>query len=121
MTVRSPSTDQLLAIYERMLLIRRMEEKLAADFKAGALPGAVHLYVGQEAIAAGVCAHLTDRDRISSTHRGHGHFLAKGGDPTAMFAEILGRRTGVCLQVVRLARLRRCGAGSSARPSEGRQ
>ena len=96
MTDLSPSTETLLEIFERMLLIRRMEEKLAADFKAGALPGAVHLYVGQEAIAAGVCAHLTDRDRISSTHRGHGHFLAKGGDPTAMFAEILGRRTGIC-------------------------
>lgn len=91
-----PSPDQLLAMYERMLLIRRMEERLAADFKAGALPGAVHLYVGQEAMAVGVCAHLTDHDRISSTHRGHGHFLAKGGDPGAMLAEILGKKTGIC-------------------------
>lgn len=91
-----PSRDDLLAMYERMQLIRRVEKQLAADFKAGTLPGAVHLYVGQEAIAVGVCANLEDSDKISSTHRGHGHFLAKGGDPGAMLAEIYGKNNGIC-------------------------
>ena len=91
-----PTPDQLLALYERMLLIRRMEERLRADAAAGNLPGAVHLYIGQEAIATGVCARLRDTDLITSTHRGHGHFLAKGGDPQAMMAEIWAKRTGIC-------------------------
>ena len=91
-----PTTEQLLALYERMLLIRRMEERLRADAAAGNLPGAVHLYIGQEAIATGVCARLRESDWITSTHRGHGHFLAKGGDPKAMMAEIWGKRTGIC-------------------------
>ena len=79
-----------------MLLIRRMEERLAEVVSSGELPGAVHLYIGQEAVAAGVCVHLDDHDWIASTHRGHGHFLAKGGEPHAMMAEILGRDTGIC-------------------------
>jgi pyruvate dehydrogenase E1 component alpha subunit len=91
-----PDGEQLLALYERMLLIRRVEERLRDDNAAGKLPGAVHLYIGQEAVAAGVCAHLTDDDRITSTHRGHGHFLAKGGDPSAMMAEIWAKETGIC-------------------------
>src|SRR5580700_3659671 len=90
------SKEQLLALYERMLLIRRMEERLRSDAAAGNLPGAVHLYIGQEAIATGVCAQLRDTDWITSTHRGHGHFLGKGGDPKAMMAEIWGKRTGIC-------------------------
>ena len=81
---------------ERMLLIRRTEEQLGEDFKAQRLPAGVHLYIGQEANAVGVCAHLDDSDWIASTHRGHGHFLAKGGDPSAMIAEIYGRKTGIC-------------------------
>lgn len=92
----APSHEQLLALYERMLLIRRMEERLRTDAAAGKLPGAVHLYIGQEAIATGVCAQLEPSDWITSTHRGHGHFLAKGGDPKAMMAEIWGKRTGIC-------------------------
>ncbi len=102
----SPSTDainageppggELLAMYERMLLIRRTEERLGADFKAGELIAGVHLYSGQEAVAVGVCHHLSDRDWIASTHRGHGHFLAKGGDLPAMMAEIHAKATGVC-------------------------
>ncbi len=87
---------RLIAMLERMLLIRRIEERLGEEFKAGNLPGGVHLYIGQEGIAVGVCAHLTDADWIASTHRGHGHFLAKGGDPNAMVAEIYGRKTGIC-------------------------
>jgi len=91
-----PSAAQLVALYERMLLIRRTEERLSADSAAGKLPGAVHLYIGEEAVAAGVCAHLTDRDYVTSTHRGHGHYLAKGGDLRAMMAEIWGKREGIC-------------------------
>ncbi len=96
MPTTQPSKEQLLALYERMLLIRRMEERLRADAAAGNLPGAVHLYIGQEAIATGVCAQLRETDLITSTHRGHGHFLAKGGDPAAMMAEIWAKRTGIC-------------------------
>ena len=88
--------DRLISMLERMLLIRRVEERLGEEFKAGNLPGGVHLYIGEEGIAVGVCAHLTDADWIASTHRGHGHFLAKGGDPNAMVAEIYGRKTGIC-------------------------
>jgi pyruvate dehydrogenase E1 component alpha subunit len=91
-----PTPEQSLALYERMLLIRRMEEKLSADSAAGVLPGAVHLYIGQEAVAAGVCMQLRETDWITSTHRGHGHFLGKGGDPKAMMAEIWGKKTGIC-------------------------
>ncbi len=91
-----PAPEQQVAMLSQMLLIRKTEEQLAADSKAGKLPGNVHTYVGQEAIAVGVCAHLTDADYITSTHRGHGHFLAKGGEPSAMVAEIYGRSTGVC-------------------------
>jgi pyruvate dehydrogenase E1 component alpha subunit len=91
-----PTRHDELELYRRMLLIRRMEERLGDVVKSGELPGPVHLYIGQEAVAVGVCTHLTDRDWIASTHRGHGHFLAKGGDPRAMIAEILGRDTGIC-------------------------
>lgn len=88
--------EDLLPLYERMLLIRRAEERLARECAKGSLPGGVHLYIGQEAIAIGACSELEDRDHITSTHRGHGHFLAKGGDINAMFAEIWGKRTGIC-------------------------
>jgi acetoin:2,6-dichlorophenolindophenol oxidoreductase subunit alpha len=88
--------NQLFALYERMLLIRRTEERLRDEAKAGNLPGAVHLYIGEEAIATGVCAHLSERDMITSTHRGHGHFLAKGGQLNAMMAEIWAKDTGIC-------------------------
>src|SRR5215475_11014057 len=95
-THSAPDAGQLLALYERMVLIRRMEERLRADNAAGKLPGAVHLYIGQEAVATGVCAQLQVTDWITSTHRGHGHFLAKGGDPSAMMAEIWAKKTGIC-------------------------
>jgi acetoin:2,6-dichlorophenolindophenol oxidoreductase subunit alpha len=92
----APSAAELMRLYERMLLIRRTEERLSADSAAGQLPGAVHLYIGEEAVAAGVCAHLSERDYVTSTHRGHGHYLAKGGDLNAMMAEIWGKREGIC-------------------------
>jgi len=91
-----PTSEQLLGMYERMLLIRGVEKQLSADFKAGQLPGAVHLYVGQEAVAVGMCEHLHDSDWITGTHRGHGHYLAKGGDPRPMLAEIYGKANGIC-------------------------
>ena len=96
-----PNVDEMqraewLALYERMLLIRRAEERLQKEAQAGNLPGGVHLYIGQEASGVGVCSKLEDRDFITSTHRGHGHFLAKGGDVKAMFAELWGKRTGIC-------------------------
>ena len=94
--LQKPGSGQLLAMYRVMLLIRHTEEQLRDDFHAGRLPGGVHLYIGQEAIAAGVCAHLDDADPIASTHRGHGHYLAKGGDPEAMLAEVYGRESGIC-------------------------
>ena len=71
---QKPDPGQMLVMYRVMLLIRRAEERLRDDFHAGRLPGGVHLYIGQEAIAAGVCAHLDDADLIASTHRGHGHY-----------------------------------------------
>ncbi len=91
-----PGRETCLSMLERMILVRRVEERLGEEFKAGNLPGGVHLYIGEEAIAVGVCAHLADRDWIASTHRGHGHFLAKGGDPKAMMAEIWGKQNGIC-------------------------
>jgi len=91
-----PSPAEALRLYESMVLIRRVEERLRDDSAAGKLPGAVHLYIGEEAVAAGVCAHLGDRDYATSTHRGHGHFVAKGGDVRAMMAEIWAKREGIC-------------------------
>jgi TPP-dependent pyruvate/acetoin dehydrogenase alpha subunit len=88
--------DKLLWIYERMRLIREFENRAADLFAQGKVPGFVHLYAGEEAIAIGVCAHLTDRDYITSTHRGHGHCIAKGVDINAMMAELYGKKTGSC-------------------------
>jgi pyruvate dehydrogenase E1 component alpha subunit len=83
-------------MYERMRLIRAFEDRVAELFGQGLLPGFVHLYAGEEAIAVGVCAHLTDRDYITSTHRGHGHCIAKGVDIKEMMAELFGKATGCC-------------------------
>jgi len=91
-----PTPEEALRLYETMVLIRGVEERLRDDSAAGKLPGAVHLYIGEEAVAAGVCAHLSARDYATSTHRGHGHFLAKGGDVRAMMAEIWAKREGIC-------------------------
>jgi TPP-dependent pyruvate/acetoin dehydrogenase alpha subunit len=95
-TETTVSQQDLLRLYEQMLLIRRTEERLRDENKAGNLPGAVHLYIGEEAIATGVCANLRPTDMITSTHRGHGHYLAKGGDLNAMLAEIWAKSTGIC-------------------------
>ncbi len=85
-----------LWIYENMNDIRNFEDEVHRIFTTGAIPGFVHLYAGEEAIATGVCAHLTDKDYITSTHRGHGHCIAKGCEVDGMMAEIFGRKTGLC-------------------------
>src|SRR5947209_6439820 len=88
------SKNQILGLYRRMLLIRRCEEQLARSHQRGLIHGACHTYVGQEAIATGVCAHLDSDDVVFSTHRGHGHALAKGVPPRQLMAELYGRATG---------------------------
>jgi pyruvate dehydrogenase E1 component alpha subunit len=88
--------DKVLDIYQRVLRIRRFEEQVGKLFANGQLPGLVHLYIGAEAVGAGVCAALRDDDYIISTHRGHGHVIAKGGDLNKMMAELFGKVTGYC-------------------------
>src|SRR5438045_2835754 len=85
----------LLELYRDMQVIRQCEEQLARAHQQGLVHGACHTYVGEEAIAVGVCAHLTNEDAVFSTHRGHGHALAKGVPPRELIAELLGRVTGV--------------------------
>jgi acetoin:2,6-dichlorophenolindophenol oxidoreductase subunit alpha len=90
------SRELALTLYERMIRIRAFEEKVQQLFKLGKLPGFVHLYIGEEAVAVGACSVLRDDDRITSTHRGHGHLIAKGADVGRMMAELFGRRSGYC-------------------------
>ena len=90
------SRDELLTAYRTMRTIREFEERLHVEFATGEIPGFVHLYAGEEASGVGVCMHLDDRDRIASTHRGHGHCIAKGCDVDGMMAEIYGRKDGLC-------------------------
>jgi 2-oxoisovalerate dehydrogenase E1 component len=94
MTRTSLSKPDLLALYRQMQIIRLTEERLAKSHQRGLIQGACHTYVGQEAIAVGVCAHLRGADAIFSTHRGHGHALAKGLEPRHLMAELYGRKTG---------------------------
>jgi TPP-dependent pyruvate/acetoin dehydrogenase alpha subunit len=88
--------EELLHLYQVMLTIRRFEERVVIDYRSGAIPGIVHSYIGQEAVATGVCTNLRPDDRIISNHRGHGHCIAKGADLNRMMAEIYGRKTGYC-------------------------
>jgi pyruvate dehydrogenase E1 component alpha subunit len=98
--------ETLLNLYRNIVLIRTFEERVgemyyedklpAFDIAAGPIPGEMHLYSGQEAVAAGVCAHLRPDDPVTSTHRPHGHLIAKGVDLKAMMAEIFGKKTGLC-------------------------
>jgi 2-oxoisovalerate dehydrogenase E1 component len=88
------SPDLLLGLYRRMLLIRRCEERLARSHAAGLIHGACHTSIGQEAVAVGVSVHLRPQDTVFSTHRGHGHALARGILPEPLFAELYGRATG---------------------------
>jgi len=88
---------QLLDVYRTMRSIRPFEDRVHDEFATGDIPGFVHLSAGEEASATGVCAHLDpDRDTIASTHRGHGHCIAKGADPARMFAEFFGKENGYC-------------------------
>ncbi len=90
------SQARLAELYRAMLRVRAFERAAEAALKAGKVTGAIHLSIGQEAVAAGVCLNLRRDDVIASTHRGHGHTLVKGADPQAMMAELFGRATGVC-------------------------
>ncbi|HWQ88784.1 MAG TPA: thiamine pyrophosphate-dependent dehydrogenase E1 component subunit alpha [Desulfitobacteriaceae bacterium] len=90
------SPEKVFEMYKTMLRIRRFEENVSKLYAKGKIPGFVHLYIGEEAVATGVCACLDPTDYITSTHRGHGHLIAKGGDLKKMMAELYGKRTGYC-------------------------
>ncbi len=99
MTTPAPSTPtatEQLTMLRLMARIRHFEQKLAELFKRGELPGFVHLYLGEEAVAVGACTALRDGDKITSTHRGHGHLIAKGATVNRMMAELFGRADGYC-------------------------
>ncbi len=91
-----PDAVILVEMFRKMLTIRLFEEAIHDVYTHGLMPGLAHLYIGQEAIAAGVCEALTVDDLITSTHRGHGHLIAKGGDLKKMMAEVMGKETGYC-------------------------
>lgn len=90
------SRAEMLRAYRQMRMIRAFEERLHLENRTGEIAGFTHLYAGQEAIAVGVCEHLSDKDYMISTHRGHGHCIAKGCDPKLMMHEIYGRADGLC-------------------------
>jgi pyruvate dehydrogenase E1 component alpha subunit len=90
------SPDKQREMLRQMLTIRRFEERASDDYRAGKIYGVVHCYIGEEAVGVGVCSALTRTDRIISTHRGHGHCIAKGADLNRMMAELYGRTTGYC-------------------------
>lgn len=94
--IADTNLDELCQLHRQMLLIRRFEERASSLYRESEIPGFLHLSIGQEAVAVGVCRHLRPSDGIISTHRGHGHCIAKGTDVTAMFAELMGKDTGVC-------------------------
>jgi pyruvate dehydrogenase E1 component alpha subunit len=93
---RQYSPDQLREVLRKMYLIRRFEEGAEDSYMRGLVHGTMHLSIGQEASAVGICMPLTDADQITSTHRGHGHCIAKGADVKRMFAEFFGKTTGYC-------------------------
>lgn len=94
MNVKNYSKKQVMSFYETMFKTRRFEEETFEFYKKGMMAGLAHLYMGEEAVAAGVCAALKEDDYIGSTHRGHGHLVARGADLNRMMAEILGKETG---------------------------
>jgi TPP-dependent pyruvate/acetoin dehydrogenase alpha subunit len=93
---RQPTKKTLQDLHLKMVRIRRFEEEAGRLMEEAKIPGALHLYVGQEAVASGVMQNLTDADQITSTHRGHGHLVAKGGEFPQMYAELYGKATGYC-------------------------
>lgn len=88
--------QEKLELFRRMILIRAFEEKAGELFQQNLIPGFIHLSIGEEASSVGTCSVLRKDDYVASTHRGHGHLIAKGADPKFMFAEIFGRATGYC-------------------------
>jgi acetoin:2,6-dichlorophenolindophenol oxidoreductase subunit alpha len=92
----APDAGLALEMYSRMTLIRLFEEQANELYRSAKMPGLTHLYIGEEAVAVGVCSALRRGDWITSTHRGHGHCLAKGAEPKRMFAELLGKEAGYC-------------------------
>ncbi|HZT89214.1 MAG TPA: thiamine pyrophosphate-dependent dehydrogenase E1 component subunit alpha [Stellaceae bacterium] len=90
------SRDEMLRAYRSMYTIRRFEERVQEEFSKGGIPGFVHLYAGEEASAVGMCMHLSPKDYIASTHRGHGHSIAKGCDVTGMMHELFAKKSGLC-------------------------
>lgn len=90
------SKEPLINLFRNMVKIRKFEEHVSKLYADGEIPGFVHLYIGQEAVAVGTCANLNKDDFITSTHRGHGHLIAKGGDLKLMMAELYGKATGYC-------------------------
>lgn len=95
-TNAAAQSEQYLQMYRRMVMIRLFEEQVNELYTRALMPGLAHLYVGEEAVAVGVCEALRPSDYITSTHRGHGHCLAKGASPHRMFAELLGKEAGYC-------------------------
>ncbi|TGV74959.1 dehydrogenase, partial [Mesorhizobium sp. M00.F.Ca.ET.158.01.1.1] len=91
-----PDRKILLDLFERMVLRRRFESIANIACRKGETPGFLHLYIGEEATGVGVCAHLRPTDWVTSTHRGHGHALAKGADPGRVMAELFGKADGIC-------------------------
>ena len=91
-----PDKEQLTRMYHTMILIRRFEERVNELYMQGRIPSTLHLYIGQEAVATGICANLRQEDYVLSTHRPHGHALAKGVSPRAILAELFGKVTGCC-------------------------
>jgi len=89
--------EKLLWMFRTMVRIRRFEERVVREFADGNIPGSVHVYIGEEAVATGAIAHLKKEDYIMSTHRGHGHLIAKGGETDKMMAELFAKKTGYCL------------------------
>ncbi len=92
----SQEKEKLVNMYRTMVRIRRFEERVAQEFAAGNIPGNIHLYIGEEAVAAGAISNLREDDYILSTHRGHGHLIAKGGQTDRMMAELFSKKTGYC-------------------------
>ncbi len=92
----SLTNEKMMEMYKNILKIRMFEERGAELFAEGKIPGFVHLYIGEEAVATGICATLRDTDYITSTHRGHGHLISKGGNVRLMMAELFGKKTGYC-------------------------
>ena len=91
-----PDREILLDLFERMVLLRRFESIAQIACRKGETPGFLHLYIGEEATGVGVCAHLRPTDWVTSTHRGHGHALAKGANPGRVMAELFGKVDGIC-------------------------